>query len=913
MSEPLVVLSNAARNLLSPLSEGGRTLGPDEIRKYVEGSRPLAELSTGHSFATEEVDAIVRDLEALFVVEQGRSVSLVGENRPPQWYVGDRRSPGAFTSRYLLKLGDDGWAPRSIEELSQSTADVMALMDDPSRPGDWHWRGLVVGNVQSGKTAHYAGLMARAADAGYRVIIVLAGMHKVLRRQTQLRLDADFLGYDTVQDKANGGQRRNIGVGRLLGTHPLVDSLTTSEIGGDFGKVVARGANFTPAERPFVFVIKKNASILRNLNTWIGRLPAEAKSVPLLVIDDEADQASPDTGDQEMLEDGTFDEDYEPKRINREIRTLLSGFDRSVYVGYTATPFANILIHDERAAADYGADLFPASFITSLSAPDNYFGPVAVFGTDDDIGSPALPLVRHLDQSGEDWIPETHDKSLRPRFDGLPMVPPSLALAIRSFLLSSAARSARGQARKHKSMLVHVSRFQDVHDEVHTQVTAELRALAHAIESNDPEEIGRLERLWRDDFEPTTVEMAMTSFGRGLRTATWDQVRDGLFREVGKIGVVVANGRSKAGIDYEQAAETGLSVIAIGGDKLSRGLTLEGLSTSYFLRASKQYDSLLQMGRWFGYRPGYADLCRLYTTPDMEGWFRHIATVNEQLREQLVRMRINGATPKDYGLDIAMHSVMAVTAANKRRHAIERKISYAGEGKIQTVLYRDREHIELNAAAVERTLAQLGPPEVDRPRPGGRGPAVGLLWSDVASQHVIRLLRELAFPSDIQDVDGRPMADYIVLLNGEGELVEWTVFVPGGSGAYTTIAGHQIKRVLRKSLPEMTTSDLFRFKSILSPLDQAVDLDENHYRQALDATREARAMTTGKLPTRPSGPSIRAKRPSLKGLLIIYPMETVPAVATDRPVFGVVVSFPASSNAPHLSRLDNPVRYRELL
>jgi hypothetical protein len=910
--DPVTQLANTARVALGPRA-GDRTLAGDEIRAVVRASAPLVGLTSGHSFTDAEIEAAARDLEALFVVSQGPSIRLLGESQPPPWYLGERRRPGAFFSRYLQKLGESGWAPRALEVLEESTAEVLELIDDPYRAGPWDWRGLVVGNVQSGKTAHYAGVINRAADAGYRVIIVLAGMHNILRRQTQLRLDQDFLGFDTA-GIAGGGGRTPVGVGLLPGEVLLVDSLTTSQLNGDFSRSVAQNANFAPADRPFVFVLKKNGAVLKNLNRWIARLPDQSRDAPLLVIDDEADQASPDTGDQGVLADGSFDEDYDPKRINGEIRKLLGAFTRSSYVGYTATPFANIMIHDERAAEDYGADLFPSAFIVSLSAPDDYFGPLAVFGRDDDEAAVGLPLIRELDQTAENWIPDPHDKTLRPAYQGETRVPPSLAEAIRSFVICCAARAARGQANAHKTMLVHVSRFQDVHDPVHAQVETELRAIRNAIAADDPVELATLERLWREDFIPTTEAMTETVFGRSVRRVGWEEVRLQLASEADRIQVAVSNGRSRTGIDYDAAEAAGqsLSVIVIGGDKLSRGLTLEGLTTSYFLRVSRQYDSLLQMGRWFGYRRGYADLCRLYTTADMETWFRHLATVNEDLRAQLAHMRITLGTPKQYGLSVAAHSIMNVTAPNKRRHAILRPVSYAGEGKIQTVQFREPDTVAANAAVIDAMLEELGTGITDPPRPGGRPAAAGELWRNVSGHRVAALLDALAFPPESSDVDGRRMAGYITGQLARGELTDWTVFVPAGTGAMVQVAGQDFRSVRRSARPG-TRSTRFITRSILSPLDEAIDLTEDQFRRAQDETDRVLAEEGEPPADRPAGPWIRTVRGDdpRRGLLILYPIDPAGAgLEPGIPLWGVVVSFPTSPTAAAEWRLENTVQQR---
>lgn len=177
-TDPVSHLADTARAALRAGGADERTLASEEIRAVVAASAPAVSIVRRHQFTDSEIDAAVQALEALFVVSQGPTIRLRGELRPDDWYFGDRRRPGRFMARYLQKLSEDGWAPRPIEALAESTAEVMESIDDPDRAGPWDWRGLVVGNVQSGKTAHYAGLINRAADAGYRVIIVLAGMQR---------------------------------------------------------------------------------------------------------------------------------------------------------------------------------------------------------------------------------------------------------------------------------------------------------------------------------------------------------------------------------------------------------------------------------------------------------------------------------------------------------------------------------------------------------------------------------------------------------------------------------------------------------------------------------------------------------------------------------------------------------------
>lgn len=907
------ILTNMARQLLT--SRAGPTPERDAIAKAVATVAPVVTATTQYDFTADEVAGVVRHLESLYVVEQGAALALTDTRRPPDWYVGERRRPGRFASRYLQKLAEEGWPIRSVEELRDSTARVVELLDDPQRNGPWDWRGLVVGDVQSGKTAHYTGVIARAADAGYRVIVVMAGMHDVLRLQTQQRLETDFLGYDTnPKSPTSDGGRPRIGVGCIDYRGLIVDSLTYADPKGDFSLRVARQANFAPLAQPCLLVVKKNASVLRNLNMWIARLPEESRAAPLLVIDDEADQASIDTGDQPLLPDGTFDDDYDPTRINGEIRKLLKAFDRSAYIAYTATPFANILMHDERAAQDYGADLFPSTFILSLTPPDDYFGPAAVFGTNDEGDQGGLPLVRLVDQSGEGWITDSHDKTLRPTFEGQDTLPPSVMDAIDAFLISCAARAARGQDRVHNSMLIHVSRFVDVHDLVHGQVQQSLDATRAMIAGGDAPTIERLRLLWEGDFKPTSLEMERTVFSRGAGALDWPAVLARLPESVDRIRVAVANGRSKTGIDYDAYKESGLSVIVIGGDKLSRGLTLEGLTVSYFLRISKQYDSLLQMGRWFGYRRGFADLCRLYTTPDMEDWFRHVATANRELRSQLAHMQLMLETPREYGLRVASHSIMRVTAVNKQRYAFQQQVGYGGEGKIQTVMHRDAASIELNAAATDLFLEEL--PACTRPPARHRSDATarGLFWPDVAGRAIASYLRSLSFPEEAHDIQGRSLAAYIDLQMQQNELTSWTVFVPEGGGTMVRVGEHTIQSIKRQPRADRLTSSRFIVKSILNPSDEAIDLGAAEFADALRQTNEDRRIEGMAETDRPSGPSIRAirgRRPQ-NGLLIIYAID--PAIVdagTSRPLIGIVASFPESQTALRTGYVENVVSKRD--
>ena len=359
---------------------------------------------------SETVDraALLRELESRFSVWIGREATLADNADHIPWLPTKRDSiPWRFWSRYRQFL-EQYWSPRSIELLDHLTDHVLGLLEDPDRPGAWDRRGLLVGHVQSGKTANYIGLLSKAADAGYKLIVVLTGLHNNLRSQTQMRLDEGFLGYESMppaEEERRG--RQFLGVG-LVDPSPLADTITNRSEQGDFRRTVANNFGVHLGTHPLVFIVKKNRRVLDNLFNWVewiadntdsqtGRRIVTRES--LLVIDDEADLASIDTNLQGLDNSGELDPDHDPTAINGCIRRILHAFDKRAYVGYTATPFANVFIHERGRTREEGEDLFPRSFIVNLPAPSNYAGPVRVFGLaadgdDDDQGTPPLPVVR---------------------------------------------------------------------------------------------------------------------------------------------------------------------------------------------------------------------------------------------------------------------------------------------------------------------------------------------------------------------------------------------------------------------------------------------------------------------------------------------------------------------------------------
>lgn len=818
-----------------------------------------------------------------------------------------------------------------VDGLDRSTDGILGALEDPTRPGRWDRRGLVVGHVQSGKTSSYSALICKAADAGYKIIVVLAGMHNNLRSQTQIRLEEAFLGYETSR---GCDSFRRLGVffeDEDLDITP--NCATTREEKGDFNQKVAKHLSISPEQRPWLFVVKKNKTVLSRLLKWMQSnhvadgVDAQGNKIvnklPLLLIDDEADNASVDTGEQEFVDD-VPDPEHEPTAINSLIRKILRTFARSAYVGYTATPFANVFIHRRGETEKEGDDLFPRSFIRNLAAPSNYVGPARVFGLRGPGGVRVggLPLTReiddHTDEQGGGWMPAKHDKAHVPKYRGKNELPGSLREAIQSFVLTCAARACRGQRNKHSSMLVHVTRFTEVQNKVKAQVDDYVKRMKQRLVRRiDHEELlAELHELWSSDFVPTNAEVAAAlSPGDGDAAATaWSDIEAVLPGVLADIVVKTINGSAKDVLDYVEKEATGMKVIAIGGDKLARGLTLEGLTTSYFIRTTKMYDTLMQMGRWFGYRPGYLDLCRLYTTPGLIKSFGLIADAAEELREEFDEMAAVNGEPSNYGIKVASHPSLLVTAPMKMRSARTIKLSYNGV-MAQTIAFRnDVASLKNNLAQADQLFAELGRPqesEFKRTRPTHVDSFLNShLWRDVPSETVIDFLRDYATPSGVERANGTVIAEFIQKMNAAGELALWTVALvaEGKAGTpYTFANGVTVSTM--PSRGDKKVAGRYSIGVLTDPKDEAIDVDGPSWDKALSLALShwqrdpARGRETP--PVAPNGRALRELRSvehsgqASRGLLLIYPIspkdvgDALPA-GWDKPVIGFAASFPAS-------------------
>lgn len=936
-------MSDDNKTLLNVISIAQTLLLGEKDRTSITSSliAEKVDLAAGLVAASDpnEVDrqVAIRELIRRFSLWIGQDSTLQSEEGHEPWLVSARKRDWRYWQRYQGFL-ERKMSSTAVDALDKSTDKILGLLEDPNREGMWDRRGLVVGHVQSGKTGNYSGLVCKAADAGYKIIIVLAGLHNNLRSQTQIRLEESFLGYETL---AAGDYGKLIGVGEIDSDAKIQPNCATNRSNnGDFTTKVAKHLSISPEQRPWLFVVKKNKTVLERLLKWIRGHVADAtdsatgrrfvSNLPLLLIDDEADHASVDTGEQLFNPDGTPDEEHQPKAINSRIRKILNSFSKSAYVGYTATPFANIFIHRRNETADEGPDLFPQSFIINLAAPSNYVGPSRVFGLrapDGRVGG--LPLTRNVsDQMDNDgltgWMPTKHNKNHVPLYGGQDTIPPSLKDAINSFVLASAARVCRGQGSSHSSMLIHVTRFNLVQEEVYRQVEEVVRRMRQRITRNLDHEtlLAELKTLWEEDFEPTCAEIALRLPEPEGPPAipTWENMLAVLPDVLSDIEVRMINGTAKDALDYAEQEGKGLKVIAIGGDKLARGLTLEGLSVSYFVRTTKMYDTLMQMGRWFGYRPGYIDLCRLYTTHDLVEWFGHIADASEELREEFDAMVESGGTPRDYGLKVQSHPILMVTSPLKMRSAETLLLSYSGS-LVQTVaMHREKSILRRNLDATNRLLIAMGKPTECGPSRSRDGNPDewkrSFLWENINANLILEFLTSYSTHPKASRANSAVLAEFIGKMVATGELTSWTVALLGEGSARKPFAfGNGLEIVAMPSRSDTGVEGSYSIGVLTDPSDEAIDLDYPAWKKALDWTLAewkpdpARNRVTP--PTRPGGKKIRdvrglgkdeIKAAPERGVLLLYPLA--PDVegkfitdGWDEPIMAFAISFPSSNSA----------------
>lgn len=738
-------LSNLMRavDILIATDKAENNPNEESVERYIK--KVLIFLGT--SCNDEENAALKRGIQYKYQIYTTPGQSILANYDQENWY-NDRKADmePRFWTRYKNYLIDEKhFSPNVVSTLGEDTLDqkLMNYILDPQAhyDGPAMKRGLIIGDVQSGKTSTYIGFLCKAADAGYKVFILLTGTIESLRKQTQERVEEGFIGIDMSSESKDG---KRVGVG--LDNQPICAMSMTSRVKdftGDNDKTVISLAGTTDA---IVFVIKKNTNTLQKLTKWLIDLNANPVThkidMPMLMIDDEADNASINTSKDKE----------DPTKINKLIRQLASVFTVSNYVGFTATPFANVFIDPETTEKMETQDLFPEDFIVALPTPSNYIGPNRIFAADGEYHN-QLTYIKDAGREEADGFPFyfKHKKEWAGELPG------SLTDAIYAFYIVNTIRDLRGDYSAHRSMLVNISRFVNVQkhikaevEEIHKNAYRAIKFnLSHDAESLRDPILAHIHQIWKQYY-------ASAEF-------TWEDIADKMYEAIENIQIKVVNS-SKTSEKLEYPKKDSLRVIAIGGLALSRGLTLEGLIISYFFRNTSTYDVLMQMGRWFGYRKDYDDLFRIWTYKASADWYAEIAEATDRLKDDMSLMRELGQKPRDFGIRVRNNSAdLRITAFNKMRNSTDEYeySSYFG-GLIETpyLNFNASAHIN-NYNEIKKLVNEVlnSGKSFERQNPSiGKG---RYIIQDIPKARIAELIRKLKISRFSSDFDTIQVADFL--------------------------------------------------------------------------------------------------------------------------------------------------------
>jgi len=713
------------------------------IKKYISSGDTIesARKTLRMLIADEEIiNAAINEVnEEAKKIRNLSEPTTLRESKPDElcWYLGPQEKDLYWPALKKYLVEERKWNSTNIKSLDDASTKIISLLEPPTS-AKFDIRGLVVGYVQSGKTSNYTAVITKAADVGYKLFIVLSGLTNQLRTQTQKRLSREITNL-TDQSQSNWF------------------SLTSIEKDFRAAPVGQASAFLTRNHNQKVLgVVKKNKSVLTKLSAWLKTANKTIiDNCPVLIIDDEADQASVNASGSE-----------ERTVINQLILEILDIFPKAAYIGYTATPFANVFI--DPAAKD----LYPKDFIVSLPKPEGYFGAERIFGRErlvldaEDQQFEELDIIRTIP---EEEIADLKPKGKNQKSSFAPDITESLKAALQYFWMATAARKYRKDSNKHSTMLIHTTLYTEVHDKFKPIVSGYKTWVYRKLKEEDPDIFEELRFQWEEE------EVRMPSSEVGLVPIPFGLLQSYLLDVVLNSEIIIENSKSITRLDYDEDPQTaGKIYIVIGGNILARGLTLEGLIVSYFLRTASAYDTLLQMGRWFGYRKGYEDLPRLWMTEALSVHFRDMATVEQEIRNDIQRYEIEGVTPLDFGVRIRTHPDLAITSPMKMGAAIDAQVSFAGDFR-QTILfnYQNKKWLTNNLEATKSLLKSI----TDRGLTSDDRQPQRIIFRDVPVDLIFVFLqqyllhdRNRAFSTDL-------LRGYISAQNTKGNLYRWSVVV----------------------------------------------------------------------------------------------------------------------------------------
>ncbi len=687
---------------------------------------------------------------------------VLGRNDDEYWY-----SPSNFRTyywkEYKNKLIEKNFPDISIENIDSSTTKILKLMSHPELPS-FKKHGLVMGHVQSGKTANYTGLIAKAIDCGYKNIIIFSGIHNNLRDQTQKRIEEDLFLFN------NDKQELNIHYLTKQGDKDFDDSQHTS---------IFLNTN------PKIFIIKKQWKVLEKLINWFSSFEQEIlANYPTIIIDDEADNATID-----VSKDSNYDEEYyeieddDPSLTNQYIRTLRNLFQKVCYVGYTATPFANVLIDPFEEHEEYGEPLYPKDFIIALPKPIGYSGTDELFPTltNAELTADHEPYDHIYLINENDHNHLLNENSLQYKY----LLPESLKIAFYHFLITAVLRDNRNIKNNIHSFLIHIHHEISAHKFIKNKFENFFEQFTYQFslpKPYDSDVITEIE-LFKDYWEHIKIKLSASDY-------SYDEIKQAICDIFQKINIVDINSESKDELDFSDLDGDKFYII-IGGNRLSRGLTIEGLTVTYFTRSSKYYDTLLQMGRWFGFRKGYEDLIKIFTTTENYYWFNWLNNVEESIRRDIERYDKYDKTPLQLAVRIKTHPGMHVTSPLKMKNTTEFSLRPSFNGRTYSTLdfHLDTTSLQKNINHTNRFIGKLS----NKYKLSIK--KENWLWENVAIEICAKFLENLLIPLDSTSFPKSDIMEYIDRLNREHqELSRWSVLLANNTQTkkHFDVAGYNV-------------------------------------------------------------------------------------------------------------------------
>ncbi len=748
-------IASSIRGILD-LIERNSILPTDNLvekrNKYIEGLNKAAILLPNVDVNSQEVIDLI-DEEYLF---QPLTETVFEYDYKPWLNEARLTVDFDFYDRYerYLKM-KKMWDKPTMASLNRSSDTILDHLRNPKSGNFFTCKGLVLGDIQSGKTANYTALINKALDTGYKLVIVLAGLTDDLRKQTQLRLDKEVLGYETREDASHG---KSIGVATMGGNkHLLVDCLTYNDKKGDFKGTKSTFA-LSDNANPILAVVKKQKNVLENLLMFISRSPENCYTngkldIPVLIIDDEADQASPDTRNSDSIENASA--------INKCIRNIIDKCNRCSYVGYTATPFANVFINPTSES-----NIFPEHFIIALPPARGYSGIDDYFSISDDSDTEVSYDLCTFVKDFDDFFTEAPKRlTATTQVDKLAQ---SLIDAIINFVIAASIKKSRGIV-EHNSMLINIASVKCPATTLVELVKEKISDLYYEYRYESVDD--KYFKFWEERIKPISERRLGNSF-----SDSWEEIEPFIIKTYQNLfndGIKLLNGDSKDVIDYDILSAG--DWIIVGGNRLSRGLTLEGLVVSYFYRNSKQYDTLLQMGRWFGFRKGWLDLCRVYIDEDIVKSFVDVGIALHELREDIEVLNDdeNYKTPMQFGLKIRTSPKLIPTARNKMRTASKTLISFSG--RQSQVLSFDPDNTSHNFELTEKFIHGLN--DYIELKNGK------VIFKNVSSEDLMAYLSGYEEAKlDSGSVEVKNWVNYIRKRNENNNLLKWTVVLSSLQG-----------------------------------------------------------------------------------------------------------------------------------